>query len=350
MARNKKNFSLNGVSFSLVTGCRNYVEYYREVVPNSGVFQRVRVFKGLNTGSLAQREMARIAIAENATKKSGIIAQTLERHKADFRLKTWQTYTCRIKYFYEWLGKKSEAITVRDAVDFLQYLATAKGLKPATVKGYHRTLSGLYIRAGLPNVWEKLKTPPAQSQSLLYFTPQQITVLKLAMGEASGLWLATRFLFYCFIRPGELRGLRFEHLDLHNGIVRIPANIAKNKRPGTVVIPTNFLAELRADNTLEGFSGADYVIGYKGLPGARILGKDYLNRKHATIMEACSIYGRYAFYSWKHTGAVMAVRAGINLKDLQLQLRHHSLDMVNEYLKNLGVLDSKDLRAKFPGI
>lgn len=46
----------------------------------------------------------------------------------------------------------------------------------------------------------------------------------------------------------------------------------------------------------------------------------------------------------------MAVKHGIHVKDLQLQLRHHSLDMVNEYLKNLGVMDSESLLNRFPGI
>jgi L-asparaginase II len=54
------------------------------------------------------------------------------------------------------------------------------------------------------------------------------------------------------------------------------------------------------------------------------------------------------FCSWKHTGVIAASQSGINMKDLQMQLRHHSLDMVNEYLKQLGVIDSVALRENFP--
>jgi hypothetical protein len=60
------------------------------------------------------------------------------------------------------------------------------------------------------------------------------------------------------------------------------------------------------------------------------------------------INGNYAFYSWKHTGVVQAVRNGVNMKTLQLQLRHNSLDMVNEYLKNLGIMDDMDTDKKLP--
>ena len=42
-------------------------------------------------------------------------------------------------------------------------------------------------------------------------------------------------------------------------------------------------------------------------------------------------------YSWKHTGVVMAVKAGIHIKQLQIQFRHHGLDQVDQYLRDLGI-------------
>lgn len=65
---------------------------------------------------------------------------------------------------------------------------------------------------------------------------------------------------------------------------------------------------------------------------------------------ASGIQGHYSFYSLKHTGVVRAVKAGVNIKEIQLQLRHHSLDMVNEYLKNLGVFDLEDIELKLPAL
>jgi integrase len=87
-----------------------------------------------------------------------------------------------------------------------------------------------------------------------------------------------------------------------------------------------------------------------GGPGPEAPSRDSLSKAHKKILEAVKIKGRYGFYSWKHTGVVKAYKAGINMKDLQMQLRHHSLDMVNEYLKNLGVMDSDRIRDLFPAI
>jgi transcriptional regulator with XRE-family HTH domain len=45
-----------------------------------------------------------------------------------------------------------------------------------------------------------------------------------------------------------------------------------------------------------------------------------------------------------------AVRAGISLKELQIQLRHYSLEEVGQYIRQLGVHDLQDLEGKFPAI
>lgn len=91
-----------------------------------------------------------------------------------------------------------------------------------------------------------------------------------------------------------------------------------------------------------------YVLGKNGIPGNTPIPEKRLYVQHTRLLNQLQIKGNYSLYSWKHTGVVKVVKSGINIKDLQLQLRHHSLDMVNEYLKNLGVLDSQDLLNKYP--
>ena len=56
----------------------------------------------------------------------------------------------------------------------------------------------------------------------------------------------------------------------------------------------------------------------------------------------------YKLYSFKHTGNVMAVKAGIGLKELQMQNGHHSLDQLNAYLRQMIGTESEALRTKGP--
>ena len=45
----------------------------------------------------------------------------------------------------------------------------------------------------------------------------------------------------------------------------------------------------------------------------------------------------YTLYSWKHSGVVAAYNAGIDIKTIQNQCRHHSLEQTDIYLKSLGL-------------
>lgn len=77
---------------------------------------------------------------------------------------------------------------------------------------------------------------------------------------------------------------------------------------------------------------------------------NYFLRKFRKVLISLGFGTEYQLYSWKHTGAVACVRAGASLKELQIQLRHHSLEEVDKYIRQLGVHDLQDLEGRFPGI
>ena len=76
----------------------------------------------------------------------------------------------------------------------------------------------------------------------------------------------------------------------------------------------------------------------------------YFLSKFRKALKSLGFGTEYLLYSWKHTGAVACVRAGASLKELQIQLRHHSLEEVDKYIRQLGVNDLRDLEGRFPGI
>lgn len=54
------------------------------------------------------------------------------------------------------------------------------------------------------------------------------------------------------------------------------------------------------------------------------IGMNTMGRQHREILkEQGGDTSRYKLYSWKHTGAVAAVKAGIHIKQLQIQFRHY---------------------------
>jgi len=354
----KKIFSLNGRDYTIVKGARWYVEYY--VQRTADVKERKRCYGQINrVKRLSDREQRAVELirrldseVEHSEKESGsqTVNGVLTAFKNTFKKKTFSTYKTKVKYFELWLnGRDARLLTVKEANEFLLFIK-AKGLHDTSVLAYKMTLSTLYEKMGVAvNPFKEAIKFKKRSTSLLYFSNQQINSLKKHFSKGDPqIWVSIQLEFYCFIRPGEIRLLEIPDIDISERWILVREEISKNGKSQKVRIPESFLAYLKKYIKQRGNKNG-YVISKD--PGGLVpVSTKYLNNNHAEGLRACGIKGRYAFYSWKHTGAVKAVKAGINLKDLQLQLRHHSLDQVNEYLKDLGVLDSRELREKFPAI
>ena len=154
------------------------------------------------------------------------------------------------------------------------------------------------------------------------------------------LWQFIKFINYCFIRPGELRQLKLSDIFFSENKILVRKEISKNKKSQFVSIPTVFLEEMYKDGWHQ-LPGDYFVFSQTGLPGLQQIGLNSMRNRHQNILKDLKFNtARHKLYSWKHTGAVQFVKNGGSMKDLQLQLRHHSLDQVNTYLKDLGVGDS----------
>lgn len=177
--------------------------------------------------------------------------------------------------------------------------------------------------------------------------PHQIRRIKKAITEQDPEpWFFIEFIYYCFIRPKELRHLRVGDVLTDDKRILLRPEVSKNGKHQYVTIPAPFQESVRR---LEERDAREWIF-----PGKRDRSKpasyNYFSRRHRNFMKELGFGLEYKLYSWKHTGAVMAIKAGISVKELQIQLRHHSLDMVNRYLRQMGVEDMENLRNRFPGI
>ncbi|MEN7551857.1 hypothetical protein AAG747_28330 [Rapidithrix thailandica] len=91
-----------------------------------------------------------------------------------------------------------------------------------------------------------------------------------------------------------------------------------------------------------------YLFGAdKMKPGPDSLLRVRVTERHIKVLRHLEIYdGLVTLYSWKHTGVVNAYRAGVDIKTLQSQLRHHSLEMTDIYLRSLGMVLNNELKDK----
>lgn len=294
------------------------------------------------------KEVIDQVLKKNTLSLKGRIFEELENRKSTWRKKSYQTKKSKLNIFTNWMWDK-EWTADNVHLFFVKYLTKEKKVAPGTHNDYiqhiKEALGWCDMQELMKNV-EKRKSTPTPAA---YFTETQRQYLVDSMKKSNPtLLFFIQFLYYCFIRPGtELRLLRVGDIILEDQQICIPAGIAKNKKQQYIAIPDAFLPVLK--EKLKNRKPNEYLFknGRLNIP----FGVNTFPYQHRALLKRLGFdTNRYKLYSWKHTGAVAAVRAGVNVKHLQIQLRHHSLDQVDAYLRQLGVNDLGALEKLFPSL
>jgi integrase len=298
--------------------------------------------RAVATAMMAKMEADYVPPPPNKIQKAMLYA-ALARQEGSLRKKSYQTYVSKLNHFFKAVGDR---VVDAQAVHwyFGQYLPGGHDSMNCTRLRQLRTIFSL---ADMGHLLADVVVRKGHPQPLRYFQAHQVRQLMSEMERRDPeLRLCCLFVFYCFLRPrSELRLMKVSDIFFEERKIMVRPEIAKNKRTGYVSIPDAFWPAvqplmLRPPNS--------YI--FPGTERGKPTGYNTLGDRHRKLLRELGYSSDYALYSWKHTGAVMAVRAGIGLKELQLQLRHHSLDQVNAYLRQLNVTDFSNLRENFPGI
>lgn len=334
---------------------RWFIWYYIPHPECKSVHKRVRIYGGINAYHTIEERHTKAnqiiaALKLNSPKQPTFFEKLFEYESLNWRKKTISAYATVVKYYLEYLNNKDPLhATQQDLLEFFLKLHK-KGTSKNTIEKYRASLFTLYEKAiahdlATINPVKKVKRHKKQALSLMYFTDAQISALKMEIVTDKQLWLATQLIYYCFIRPGEQRHLKISDINFESAYIEIRADISKNKKTEKVVVPSSLLERLQY---LKQYNNNYYLLSKNRCPGSVQVSEKWICDNHRKVLNKLQIRGRYAFYSWKHTGVVKCVQSGMNIRDIQNQLRHHSLEMVMEYLKNLGVMQSHDLKYNFP--
>lgn len=281
-----------------------------------------------------------------------LLYTALETYSKKVRRTTYVAYRWKLNDLFEFL--QGRPITKKTLAE---YFDTATDKHSVTTVHNTRMMMKRVLSLGkMDHLLNDIYVRKGQKQPLRYFQPHQVRHITnyLATFDPT-LLLWCKFVYYCFLRPrSELRFLRvcdiyFEEKKLlvrgeffkHVPGTPLPPG-SKNGKSQFVRIPDVFLPDLMH---LQDLPPDSFVFANrKGKP----TGKNQIGEKFRAVLDHLGYGPEYQVYSFKHTGAVACVKAGIGLKELQLQLRHHSLDQVNEYLRQLGVMDFENIGKNFP--
>lgn len=180
------------------------------------------------------------------------------------------------------------------------------------------------------------KLPITQDSSTnIAFTDVDRNRMEIYMRENNfPLYLFTRYMYYAFIRPKELRMLRVKHVDTVGKYILVPGEISKNRKTESTPIIQPLLTLI----DLAHHRPNDYLFGAALTPGKGTCSENTPYNWHVEALEAVGLKDQgYTLYSWKHTGAVNAYLSGVGIKQLQSLLRHSSVQITDIYLKSLGL-------------
>ncbi len=259
---------------------------------------------------------------------------SLEKIRPRVERTTYWTYYSKLKNFLLWINEENlyhfNQLTNEVITSFLNGLLD-DGLSNVTYNAYKNTISSLFKEIkDVNNPFKNIDNLRKKSVPPKYFNKTDIKRLRNVIDDAHPqLWLACQMMYYCLIRPNELRCLKLSEIDLEESRIRITAIDAKNNVTQSVTIPEQLHAILEAMN-LHRYKNDDYLFGNKNEPGTVRRKKDYFSKQHQAIISKEGYdTEKYKFYSWKHSGAVAVVKNKVPEKLIQLQGRWHSLSQLD---------------------
>ncbi len=287
----------------------------------------------------------------------------LEKKKENgIRHGTYISYKARLRIFDEWLqtrhmsDKDVSVITEKQAKDFITYLKVERKIGGKTINFYAALINNLFQfikthhRKRLNNPFSDFEYFKSDTKITQYFPDRSIRLFKeYFLQNEPQLWLVVQLMYYCYIRPKEIRFLQIKHINFEDGFILVPAEISKVRKDRRPVMP-EFLRIYMAQLKIESYDPANYLVTLLQKPGKNPVGQNYLAAHFRKARKVLGISGDHRFYGWKHTGMVKANQAGISTKDIQNQAGHSSLDMVDKYLKSSTPVESEALRTRFPEI
>ena len=269
---------------------------------------------------------------------------------------SYNSYSSCMNIFLEWarvngLDKINlDKFKRKDAYQYVDW-RVSNGIKGTTINNdvsyIKRFWSILQNRELIQvNPFSKVeKQKEEKSSKNLAYTDSEIELLKNEISAKDPeLWSFIQIIYNTFMRPNEIRQLKVSDIRLSDRLIYIDAKISKNNKSEFVTIPDSLLDSII--DLIKAKSSGDWLF-----PGKKsCISKNRMNDRHNPFLAKHNFSEDHTLYSWKHTGVVRAYKAGVDLKRIQLQCRHHSIQQTDTYLNSMGLYENLEIKLKMPSL
>jgi len=285
-----------------------------------------------------------------------VVQRFYEIKETELRRRSILSYKSQIKTFKSWLEENNltklsiENFSHLHAVEFMDMLKYKKKVSNRTYNNYLICMRSIFNwlqerEYVIHNPFKRISVLQEEDPEIIGFDEEELSIIRTVLPQRNKrLWMIAQLIFYCFMRPQEIVRLRHKDINVRAGRLIINGSQSKNKKSQVIDLPQAFLNQIDpADWTGK---STDYIFSRKFMPGV----KEILPIR---IAEAWQQFAKEVgiskpIYGLKHTGVGMAFDNGINPRDLQIHIRHASLDETMKYLNRFRMVTSEKLKSEFP--
>ena len=353
---------------------RQWYVFYSYRHPESGEYARFK--KAISTKILTKRERykkanevidyinSKFAVGWNpfseelkgCTNIIEAIDKIFEIKSCSLRPRTIHTYSNIIRIFkrYLYLQKLSNMATTdfnsKYAQEFMDWTMTEKSRCNRTHNNYLCSIKTIFndmVQRNycLINPFKNIKDLQEQEPDIVCFSKDELKLLQEYLKDYNThLYLVSQLIFCCYIRPQELVRLKISDFNLQKQEIIINGIQSKNKRRSIVVLPNHLISELLLQ--FKDYPSEYYAFSRKLIPGTVEIAPTRIAeiwRKFANLYDI-----KNEIYNLKHTGIGLSIENGINVRDLQLQIRHSSLELTQIYLDKFNNKASDKIKNQRP--
>ena len=286
-----------------------------------------------------------------------VLENFLAVKKRELRKDSIRSYQSYIEILKVWLIKEGkEKITCEgfkkiDAVEFLEWAYSFRNLSARTFNNYRLFFSTLwnwlkehqYVTL---NYFEKIakKTTTGKERIIIDAETRELIKDHLEKYDYNFL-IVSMLVFHALIRPKEICNLKPSNFQLKNQIIKIPAEVAKNKHERVVTI-SNTLLKFLARWNFNGAKNNEYIFGTNILPGAVPLDARRLTKKWDKLREDLALDSKMKLYSLRDSGIIQMLQDGISPEEVMKQADHSSLDITTVYVRHANPSGSEQIKNK----
>lgn len=238
--------------------------------------------------------------------------------------------------------------------NFIDYLITKKQLKNRTVNNHVaalRTVFDALLERDFVdfNVWKKIKKLKTTEADISSFSRAERLIISEQLPKDNyQLYCISLLIYYCYLRPAEIMRLKISDLDLIKGQIIIKASQSKNGRNQVVIMHNDLI------NALTKLNLDQYPENYFVFSNFKKFTPSQTPTAPTRIADAWReiVKNKYGItkniYDLKPTGAGEAFESGIDARQIQLQVRHSSLEQTQIYLNKYNNKPGQVFRDKMP--